>query len=170
MHLNISKEEYNPYYQPYIDQVKHSNILAGLVIGKKHFNDFVLNIPDDKIHYSYDDNKWTVAEVIIHLIDTERIFAYRALRIARNDQTPIPGFEQDDYVPNSNALIYSKLQLLREYNAVRESTITLFESLPDTSLINIGIASDSSISVRAIGYILSGHQEHHKNIISSRYL
>ena len=170
MHLHLTKDEYNTYYQTYIDKVTFSDIIEGLVQGKKEFNNFILNIPDDKLHYRYAQDKWTVAEVILHLIDTERIFAYRALRIARNDQTPLPGFEQDDYVPTSNAIQYTKLQLLREYNAVRESSITLFEGLSDNTLKNLGIASNYSISVRAIGYILAGHEEHHKTIIATRYL
>ena len=170
MHLHLTKDEYNNYYQTYIDEVKFSDLIEGLVQGKKEFNDFILNIPDNKLHYKYAQDKWTVAEVILHLIDAERIFAYRALRIARNDLTPLPGFDQDDYVPGSNAIKYTKLQLLREYNTVRESSITLFEGLSDNTLKNLGTASNSPVSVRAIGYILAGHEKHHINIITTRYL
>ncbi|WP_271781883.1 DinB family protein [Aquimarina algiphila] len=166
----ISENEYNPYYAMYISKAEYPDIVLGLQNSREEFVDFVQSIPEDKMTYAYADGKWTVAEVLQHLIDTERIFSYRALRFARNDQTPIMGFEQDDYVPNSNANHYGKEDMLSDFVAVRNSSITLFKSFTDEMLTRIGEASKSPMSARAAGYILSGHQKHHCEIIKERYL
>ncbi|MEW7291895.1 DinB family protein [Aquimarina sp. 2304DJ70-9] len=169
--LSLLKEgEFNPYYGIYISKAEHSDIVEGLQSSKKEFVDFVNSIPTEKLTYAYADGKWTINEVLQHLIDTERIFAYRALRFARNDKTPILGFEQDDYVPNSNANSYRKEEIIADFEAVRSSSITLFKSFTDEMLHRIGEASGSPMSTRAVGYILAGHQKHHFNVIQERYL
>lgn len=127
-------------------------------------------ISDKKLGFAYAEGKWTLAEAIVHIIDTERIFQYRSLRIARNDKTPLPGFDQDDYVPQSNASGRSTTSLIEEYKAVRDATITLFSSFDEEAMLRIGIASDSKMSTRALGFIISGHQAHHVKIIKERYL
>lgn len=166
----LSLSEYNNYYQPYIAVLGNSELLTALKDGLNSFVDFIAALPDEKLRYSYETGKWSVAEVLIHLIDAERIFQYRALRFARNDETPIPGFDQDLYVPNSRANSRSKTAIAIEFKAVRESTIALFESLSNEELLRSGIASNSKMSVRALGFIISGHLQHHKNIINERYL
>ncbi|MBP2832673.1 DinB family protein [Aquimarina sp. U1-2] len=170
MKLKLKEEEFNPYYGMYIAKSVHPNIVEGLSISKIEFVNFVNSIPEDKLGYAYADKKWTIAEVLQHLIDTERIFAYRALRFARNDKTPLMGFDQDDYVPNSRANRLSTNEISNDFEAVRNSSIALFKSFDSEMLLNIGKASGSSMSVRAVGYILEGHQKHHFEVIEERYL
>ncbi len=170
MLAQLKEEEYNPYYGIYIAKAEYTNIVEGLQNGKKGFVDFVKSIPEEKLTYAYANDKWTIAEVLQHLIDTERIFTYRALRFSRKDQTPLMGFDQDNYAPNSNANHYNVSQILEDFEAVRNSSITLFRSFTDEMLCNIGQASGSPMSARAVGYILAGHQKHHFEVINERYL
>lgn len=166
----INPEEYNSYYTPYIQLATNENICKGLTINLKKVVDFYKSIPEEKLDYSYAEGKWSVKDILLHIIDTERIFSYRALRISRNDKTPILGFEQDDYVLYANAKNRSIDSLLDEYISVRQSTLSLFESFTDAQLKFTGLASGSPISVRAIGYILTGHENHHNKVIEERYL
>ncbi len=169
--LNQLKEgEFNPYYGIYISKATCPEIVKGLQDGKQEFVDFVNAIPDEKWTYAYSEGKWTIVEVLQHLIDTERIFTYRALRFARNDKTPILGFEQDDYVPNSNANSYTKEDIIADFEAVRNASVTLFKGFTDQMLERIGEASGSPMSTRAVGYILPGHQKHHFDVVKERYL
>ncbi|WP_438712121.1 DinB family protein [Aquimarina muelleri] len=166
----LKEVEYNSYYATYISRAEYPNIVEGLKNSQKEFVDFIQSIPQEKFIHAYAEGKWTIAEVFQHIIDTERIFAYRALRFARNDKTPIMGFEQDDYVPNSNANNLSKEDLITDFNAVRNCSISLFNSFTDEMLTRIGEASGSPMSARAAGYILAGHQKHHLEVIKERYL
>lgn len=166
----LTPEEYNPYYGIFIDKSESENIVQGLQQGKKKFIDFVNTIPNEKLTYAYEEDKWTIAEVIQHIIDTERIFSYRALRFARKDQTPLIGFDQDAYVPNSNANTFSIEDLIEDFESVRNSSITLYKRFTSEMLNQIGEASGSPMSTRAAGYILSGHQNHHVEVIKERYL
>lgn len=166
----INPEEYNSYYTPYIQLATNENICKGLTINLKKVVDFYKSIPEEKLDYSYAEGKWSVKDILLHIIDTERIFSYRALRISRNDKTPMLGFEQDDYVLYANAKNRSIDSLLDEYISVRQSTLSLFESFTDAQLKFTGLASGSPISVRAIGYILTGHENHHNKVIEERYL
>ncbi|WP_103068454.1 DinB family protein [Aquimarina sediminis] len=166
----VKVEEYNSYYASYITKAEYPNIVEGLKISKKEFVDFVESIPVEKFTHAYAEGKWTIAEVLQHIIDTERIFAYRALRFARNDKTPIMGFEQDDYVPNSNANNLGQEDIVSDFNAVRNCSISLFNGFTDEMLTRIGEASGSPMSARAVGYILTGHQKHHFEVITERYL
>ncbi|MFD2562543.1 DinB family protein [Aquimarina rubra] len=166
----LTPEEYNPYYGVYIDKAESSNVVDGLKLDKHKFIEFVNSIPDEKLTYSYGEGKWTVAEVLQHIIDTERVFAYRALRFARKDKSPLMGFDQDEYVPNSNANNYTKKEFIEDFEAVRNSSITLFKGFTEDMLTQIGEASGSPMSARAAGYILSGHQKHHLDVIENRYL
>ncbi|AXT49911.1 DinB family protein [Aquimarina sp. BL5] len=166
----LTSGEYNPYYGVFIDQAENANILIGLQQSKQKFIDFVNTISDEKLTYAYAEGKWTIAEVLQHIIDTERIFSYRALRFARNDKSPLIGFDQDEYVPNSNANNYSRQELIEDFEAARNNTVGLFKSFTQNMLTEIGEASGSPMSVRAIGYVLSGHQKHHLHVIKDRYL
>lgn len=166
----LTSGEYNPYYGVFIDQAENANILTGLQQSKQKFIDFVNTISDEKLTYAYAEGKWTIAEVLQHIIDTERIFSYRALRFARNDKSPLIGFDQDEYVPNSNANNYSRHELIEDFEAARNNSIALFKSFTQNMLTEIGEASGSPMSVRAIGYVLSGHQKHHLHVIKDRYL
>ncbi|NAS30520.1 DUF664 domain-containing protein [Flavobacteriaceae bacterium R38] len=166
----INKDEYNPYYGPYIDIVGEADLMDALKFSSERFQKMIIDLPVDKLQYSYGEGKWTVAQIILHLIDAERVFQYRALRFGRNDKTDIPGFEQDDYVAESNGNQRTKQELLEEFKAVRSSSIQLFKSFSDDLLLRKGTASGTPMSVRAIGFVLSGHVLHHMKIINEKYL
>lgn len=166
----LPTSEYNPFYQTYIMALGNVELLEEIKNGKDAFLSIFKEIPEEKLNYAYAEGKWSLAEALVHMIDTERIFQYRALCIARNDKTPLPGFDQDNYVPFSNAANRSKLSLIREYKAVREATISLFTSFDNDAIKRVGLASGSKMSVRALGFIICGHQAHHLRIIQERYL
>ncbi|MGB5172449.1 DinB family protein [Eudoraea sp.] len=167
---DLSKSDYNNYYAPYLEILGDKELKGLLGSQLINFPQFIKSIPNDKLHYSYAEGKWTIAEVLLHVIDTERVFQYRALRFARNDDTPLPGFDQDLFVKASNASNWNKEQLINAYQAVRQSTISLFSSFGSIELKKSGIASNSSMSVAALGFICCGHQKHHRNIIRANYL
>lgn len=162
--------EYADFYKSYIEALDNVELIEELEICLHEFIKFVRNIPMDKFDYQYQDGKWTIKEIIQHLIDSERVFGYRALRISRNDKTPLPGFDENSFVDNSNGKDRSLQSLLTEMAVVRQSTVSLFNSFSQEQLLNIGIASNKEVSVRAIGFIIIGHQKHHQKIFSERYL
>ncbi|NGY36943.1 DinB family protein [Flavobacterium sp. XN-5] len=166
----LPNTEYAPYYAPYIEALDDVNLIEELEICLHEFIKFVQNIPMDKFDYRYAEGKWTIKEIIQHLIDTERVFSYRALRISRNDKTPLPGFDENEYVENTNANERGLQVLLTELAVVRQSTLALFKSFSEEQLTRVGVASNCSVSVRAIGFIVIGHQKHHQKVFQERYL
>ena len=120
--------------------------------------------------FRYDKEKWTIKEFVQHLIDTERILSYRALRFSRNGPSNLQGFDEDWYVENSNGNDRNFNDLLEEFNIIRKSTISLFKSFTDKMLSNFGTVNGSDVTVRALGFIIAGHQMHHLNIIKEKYL
>lgn len=166
----LSSNEYNPYYKSYIDKVGDLNLIEGLKSSLKKTEHFFDSIPDDKLEYTYADGKWTIKEIIQHLIDTEIVFSYRALRFARNDKTELPGFDENAYAQTSFANNKKLNELIEHYAAVRKSTIALFSNFDTETLSRIGNASGSNMSVRALGFVIIGHETHHCNIIRERYL
>ncbi|WP_306014071.1 MULTISPECIES: DinB family protein [unclassified Allomuricauda] len=166
----LPTSEYNPFYHTYVMALGDIDLLDELRNGKQVLLSLLEEIPEEKLTYAYAEGKWTLAEALVHMLDTERIFQYRALCIARNDKSEFPGFDQDAYVPVSNANNRSKKDLIDEYVAVRDSSITLFASLDEEALKRVGVASGSKMSVRALGFITSGHQAHHVRILRERYL
>jgi len=167
---DLRADEYNPYYETYLKKTNDLSLIEGLRSNHDKILSFLKSIPQEKLEYRYTEGKWTIKEMILHVIDTERIFTCRALRIAREDQTSLPGFDQDAYVLPSKANERSLQNLLEEYKAVRQATIALFDSFDDKMLIQTGTASNSAISVRALGFILIGHENHHCEVIRERYL
>ena len=167
---HLKPTEYHPYYKSYIDKAADDHIVHGLLNNLNTVTEFLSEIPDEKHDYAYASGKWSIKEVVLHIIDTERIFAYRALRIARGDTTPLAGFEQNDYVRNANTLNRSLASLIDEYKTVRSATISLFNSLDESALESLGEASGAPISTRALGYIITGHENHHLEVIKERYL
>ena len=163
-------KEYAEYYFQYINELGEATLLEELEISLHEFIRFIQNIPMDKFDYRYAEGKWTIKEIIQHVIDTERIFAYRALRISRNDTTPLAGFDENEYVKNTDANQRGIQDLLTEFSAVRHSNIYLFKSFSIEQLERMGIASNAGVSVRAIGFILIGHQKHHQKVFEERYL
>lgn len=166
----LPSSEYHPFYRTYIMALGDIELIGGLKTGKTELLSLFEKIPEEKLDFAYAEGKWSLAEAIVHMIDTERIFQYRALCMARNDKTPLPGFDQDAYVPYSNASNRTKNDLFEEYRAVRSSTIALFSSFDEEAIKRTGTASGSKMSVRALGFITSGHQAHHIRIIKERYL
>ncbi|MGB5942769.1 MAG: DinB family protein [Leeuwenhoekiella sp.] len=168
---DLDHSEFNPYYKRYIELVDSNNgLLEDLKKGGEKTVDFFERIPEDKLTYAYAKAKWTVLEILQHIIDTERIFNYRALCIARGDKAEFPGFEQDEYVKPSKANDRSLENLISEYKSVREGTVYLFDSFDAEALTIVGRASQSPLSPRAAGFIICGHEIHHANIIIKRYL
>lgn len=171
MNLNqLPVNEYSEFLATYIKALDEVNLFEELEISLHDFIKFVQNIPMDKFDYRYADGKWTIKDIIQHIIDAERIFAYRALRISRNDKTPLPGFDENDYVENTNANGRSIQELLTEFSAVRHSNLLLFKSFSEEQLTRIGIASNHPVSVRALGFLMIGHQKHHQRVFQERYL
>ena len=162
--------EYADFYKSYIHVLEDVELIEELEICLHEFIKFVQNIPMDKFDYRYEVGKWTIKEIIQHLIDSERILSYRALRISRDDKTPLPGFNENDYVDNSNGNDRNLQGLLTELAVVRQATLSLFNSFSQELLTKIGIASNHEVSVRAIGFIIIGHQKHHQKIFAERYL
>lgn len=162
--------EFPDFYKSYIQVLEDVELIEELEICLHEFIKFVQNIPMDKFDYQYAEGKWTIKEIIQHLIDSERVFSYRALRISRNDKTPLPGFDENDYVANSNGKERSLQSLLTEMAVVRQATLSLFNSFSQEQITKIGIASNREVSVRAIGFIIIGHQKHHQKVFSERYL
>ena len=145
-------------------------MIENLVDSQQKFEDILLNVPTDKHSFAYAEDKWTLKELIQHIIDTERIFCYRALCFSRNDKTSLPGFDQDIFIEHGNANDRSYVALLDEMKAVRSATIHLFNSFSDEALKRVGVGSGNDMSVRAAGIIISGHQNHHVRIAEERYL
>jgi len=168
--------EYPAYSSIYMDLLDYDkNILEQLWDNFIELKDLIYSLPEEKLTYRYAEGKWTIKEILVHNIDDERIFSCRAMRYARNDNTPLPGFDQDEYAKYSGANLRSLDSIFEEYEAVRKSTITLFKYLPEESLnrIGSGIDTDGSIierSVRAFVYHIAGHELRHMNIIKERYL
>ena len=163
-------EEYYEYYQQYIDLAIHRPLDRALMEGMEETATFFKSIPEEKQEYSYAPNKWTPKDILLHIIDCERVFAYRALWFARTENAVIQGFEQDEFANNSKANSRTMDSLLEEFKSVRKASITLFESIAEEDRLRKGEASGHILSVRAAGYIIAGHEVHHINVIKDRYL
>lgn len=167
---DLQPTEYNSYYSTYINLNGDQSLLEGLKKGRNKTLEFFKSIPHDKLEFRYDVGKWSVKEILQHLIDTERVFAYRAMRIARKDKTALMGYDQDEYVKQSNANKRSIDELLSDFGLLRESTIQMFSGFSTEMLTQIGKASDNPLSPRAAGFIIAGHDKHHIQVIKERYL
>ncbi|MFT5619643.1 MAG: putative damage-inducible protein DinB [Arenicella sp.] len=167
----FEQSEFESYYGRYIDKLPESRSLReGFVLGKKETIAFFQSVPEDKLNYRYEEGKWSVKEVFQHLIDTERIFVYRAFRIARRDQTSLAGFDQDVYVAPSNANKKSLSDLVNEFEATRNYSISLINSLSDEDLKTVGVSSNKPMSARASLFTIIGHYIWHTEVIKERYL
>ena len=159
-----------PYYNGYISEVGEGDIIEILRNQLVETTDLLRGVSEETGVYRYQPDKWSVKEVIGHLIDAERVFAYRALCFARNDKNPLPSMEQDDYVKFSNFDSRFLRDLLEEFRHVRLSSILLFESFDDEVLMRKGTASGFEFTVRTFPYIIAGHEKHHQRILKERYL
>lgn len=168
--MRPDKNDYAPFYAGYVDALEGDNGIDILVSQSTATQELLNSFSESKGNYAYAEGKWTVKEVVGHLMDAERIFAYRALCIARGEKNPLPGYEQDDYVKTGN---FSKRQLFDlnyEFRLLRESNILLFRGFDEYMMNQRGIANDKEVTVRALLFIIAGHEKHHMKILKERYL
>jgi hypothetical protein len=163
--------EYKDYSAAYISKVPDDGmVLQYLQTDFETIRTLVIDLPEEKLLSAYAPGKWTLKEILVHMMDTERIFAYRALRIARNDKTDLPGFEQDEYTPYLYANERSIANIMEEYGLQRKSTVALFSNFDESAFTRTGFANGAPLSVRAALYIIAGHELHHLQIIREKYL
>lgn len=162
--------EYPQYFEPYIKKVTQNDLLGALQKNGEDMEQLINSIPYAKGDYSYAEGKWTLKEVLMHVLDSERIFTYRALCFARNDKNELPGFDEEAYAPYSNAGARSLISIANEFQTARASTISMFNSFTDEMMHRKGVANKRLISVSALGFVISGHAEHHIQVIKERYL
>ena len=165
-----AESEYDPYYVKYVSLVPEQEIIPALEKQMDELSQLVEGLPEERGTFAYADGKWTLKEVLSHIIDGERMFAYRVFRIARGDKTPIEGFEQDGYIENSHANRRSFAELMEEFSLLREANLMFFQNLEDGDWVRTGTANNVGISVRALAWIMAGHIRHHIGIIRSKYL
>lgn len=164
-----TREEFAPFYDRYVNLAAATGGSDVLRCDMPGIGRLFENLPEEDGNGAYAPGKWTVKEVMLHCIDSERIFAYRALRLLRGDDTPLPGYAQDPYVPASGALHRSIESLHEEWLTVRHATLTLYENAPSSHLTLLGEASGCPISARALAYIIPGHYLHHLGVLRKRY-
>jgi uncharacterized damage-inducible protein DinB len=162
--------EFNPYFQRYIDLVVDGDFDAILEENTDEAFDFFQNIPEDKHNFRYEEGKWSIKEVLMHIIDTERVMAYRALVASRGDKTPLPSFDENAYNASVDVSERSMDSLLYEFQAVRSNTVALFDNMTEAQTQQEGIASNHAVTPRALGYIIVGHVLHHIKVTNERYL
>lgn len=158
------------YFTNYIQLVKEDDLLEAMNSQAPILSDFFYDLPAELAGYSYALGKWTLKELMQHIIDTERIFAYRALSVARKEQQSLPSFDENDYVTNSNAHKREWTSLLAEFKQVRKTTEILFQSFEEEVFQQSGLSSNKPVTVNALGFIIVGHVYHHIDIIKERYL
>lgn len=162
--------EYAPYAISYISLVPDERVLYHLQQNNYALNELIATQPEELLNKGYAPGKWTLKELMVHVTDTERIFAYRALCIARGEQGMLPGFDENTYAAASDAQSRSVENIMAEYNSVRQASIALLAGLNDGVFLNMGNANNIPVSVRALAYQIAGHEMHHMNIIKDRYL
>ncbi|MGH1366749.1 MAG: DinB family protein [Calditrichia bacterium] len=168
---DLVNTEHDPYYGRYIDKLSNETRLRdGFKVGGERVRQFFMSVPEDRLDYRYQTDKWSVKEVFQHIIDTERIFMYRCFRIARNDKTSLAGFNQDLYLEPSGASKKSREQLIGEFIATRAASISLLDSLSDSNLQHIGDANGGAMSARAAAFTIIGHDIWHMEVVSKLYL
>lgn len=168
--MNLLKpDEYPAIFEKYIETIT-DDAMKELESQLVEFPLFISSIPEDLGSYSYTEGKWSIKEVLCHILDTERVMAYRALRFARNDMTALASFEQEEFVINGRHNERTIQSIVEEFISIRKSNIIFFDTLNETELNRKGMASDRLISVRAFIYIIAGHLNHHRIILQERYL
>ncbi len=167
--MRPAKGDYAEYYQPYINLIKGDDIFRTLVEQNLESQNILNSFPESKGNFSYAKGKWSVKEVIGHLMDVERVFAYRALCIARGETKSLPSMEQDDYVKNGNFNNRQLFDLIYEYRLIRESNILLYGSFDKSVLNNKGNINGFDTTVLALIFITAGHEKHHLNILMEKY-
>lgn len=161
--------EMAPYYMRYVDQVEGEDALAALATQIETTAALLGGLSEARALHRYAPGKWSVKEIAVHMADAERVFAYRALRFARNDATPLPGFEENEWAPESRAEARPMPEIVAEMRAVRAATLALFHSLDDRALLRLGVANGQPMSARAAAWCIAGHELHHLNVLRDRY-
>lgn len=161
--------EYGEFYQGYIDMVSTDNVLEHLVQQGQKTYALIQKLTPKEASHRYAEGKWSVKEVIGHLIDTERIMAYRALCISRGERSPLPGYDQDTYVKEAHFENRDIQSLSTEYDALRNANVSLFNSFGEEQILRKGTANDQTVSVRALAYIIAGHELHHLKLLEEKY-
>lgn len=162
--------EYDPYYETYVSLVADADIIETLASQPARLHDLISAMPEERGSFTYAEGKWSVKELLGHLIDGERMFAYRLFRISRGDETPIEGFEQDGYIENAHSNQRTFGDLLEEFSLLRRANMMFFKNLAADAWARTGTANNVRVSVRALVYIMAGHVEHHFGILRERYL
>jgi DinB superfamily len=161
--------EYAPFYANYIRNVTEDDVVAALEAQSRETAALLARVDEEKASYRYDPDKWSVKEVVGHFTDAERVFAYRALAIARGDKASLPGFDENEYMRQANFGERSMKSIANEYAASRASTLAAFRGFSDAAWQRIGTANNTPVSVRAIAHICLGHERHHLNVLRERY-
>lgn len=162
--------DFPPFYETYISKVDADSLSEALSRYTENIHSFYTHLPEEKADYRYAPGKWTLKELLQHVVDTERILSYRLLRIARKDKTPLPAFDENTYAENSLAANRLFSSIKEEFVALRKSTDLLIQSLTAEQLSEQGIASNKPVTANAVGYIIIGHMLHHKQVVEDRYL
>lgn len=168
--IEIDSSEYNPFYKRYIDLVEEIPLIEVFQKGLDKTTSFFNNLPKEKWDFRYAEGKWTPKDILQHLTDTERVFAYRALYFSRSNNAELKGFDENVFAENAMGNKRTVEELLQEYIAVRQATSCLFKNFNSNQLKQKGMANGSNMSVAALGFVICGHETHHCNIITERYL
>ncbi len=158
------------FYKNYINLPKEETPVKAIKKNTEQFKKFLKTIPQKKVNYAYAAGKWTIKELLQHIIDAERVFSYRALTFARKDLAHLPSFDENSWAINAKIKNRKWKDLVEEFKSLRSATELLFESFDDEQLLSVGIASEKNINVVALGFICAGHAAHHINVIKDRYL
>ncbi|EKF56039.1 hypothetical protein I215_03810 [Galbibacter marinus] len=167
---DLQQKDYPDYFNKYIVPLGSVNLIEGLNQSKDSFLIYMQTIEEQRYNYSYQQGKWSIAEVVQHLTDTERVFQYRAFHFARNPESELLGYDHELFAQNAKRSLNSKSSLLEQYESVRNSSVKLFESFSNEELLNRGILIGQYASVGALGFFILGHQKHHLDILKNRYL
>lgn len=162
--------EHAPYYAKYVALVEGHDVLSALELSTRETEALLRSITEERSHHRYAAEKWSLREVFVHITDVERVFAYRALRVARGDETPLEGFDPDSWMHRAGADARQWADIAREVESVRAATLTLFHSLPPDAWTRAGTADDNPVTVRAVAFMIAGHEIHHRQVIASKYL
>ncbi len=168
--MRPSPGDYNPYFEQYINLVEGDDILKILFEQNKKYIKLLKTISEHKANFSYADNKWTIKEVIGHLLDAERIFAYRALCLARGEKKSLPGYDHNDYVITGNFNSRVIVDIIIEFKHLRESSLLLFKGFTKEMLVKKGVANEATVTVLSLLFIIAGHEKHHFNVLEEKYL
>ena len=170
MEIIFHPEQVPPFYRRYVDHVKTFELLQAFEVSLEKSIAMIRSIEESKGDYAYAPGKWTIKEPLYHTLDAERVFCYRALCFSRNDKTELPAFDENAYVPESNANALTMQNILTQTINLRKTTMDLFSTFTPEMLMRTGVANKTQVSVIGLGYITAGHQLHHMDVLAQRYL